>query len=79
MEKLTSGQHNDPHVLSDNSNVFNGDHYNRSLHEVVGFYIRLEVGVFFLVSTSTRGKLMTITTTSFRSFSCTRMSLLLYR
>ena len=45
-EKMTSGQHGDPHMLSDNGNAFNGDHYNRSLHEVVGFYIRLEVSVF---------------------------------
>ena len=40
---MATGQHGDPHMLSDNGNAFNGDHFNRSLHEVVGFYIRLEV------------------------------------
>lgn len=43
MEKMASGQHGDPHILSDGAKAFNGDHFNRSLHEVVGFYIRLEV------------------------------------
>ena len=43
-DKLTDGQHNDAHGLPHSSiaSTFHGDHYNRSLHEVVGFYIRLE-------------------------------------
>eukprot|EP00227_Mantoniella_beaufortii_P018130 CAMPEP_0197602048 /NCGR_PEP_ID=MMETSP1326-20131121/36436_1 /TAXON_ID=1155430 /ORGANISM="Genus nov. species nov., Strain RCC2288" /LENGTH=678 /DNA_ID=CAMNT_0043169345 /DNA_START=10 /DNA_END=2043 /DNA_ORIENTATION=- len=39
-DKLTDGQHNDAQVT--NTNTFHGDHYNRSLQDVMGFYIKLE-------------------------------------
>lgn len=45
-EKLTCGQHSDPHLLSGNGSAFDGDQYNRSLLEVVGFYVSLEVSAF---------------------------------
>jgi hypothetical protein len=75
IDKLTSGQHSDPHILSDNGNAFIGDHYNRSLHEVVGFYVRLEVSALRQVANFNPQKLYHHHDIS-RSFTCTRMSLL---
>jgi hypothetical protein len=74
MEKVASGKHGDPHLLSDSGNAFNGDHFNRSLHEVVGFYIRLEVRDPLLLRPTEC--LFTCDDTIFRSSSCMKMLLL---
>jgi hypothetical protein len=41
-DKLTIGLTDAKIAYSDVASTFNGDHYKRSLHEVMGFYIRLE-------------------------------------